>query len=104
MNDRGEIWPPNLPEFLGFCREQLGPPSRAALREALSVASRRAWDTHYWTHAAIYRAASELGAYQLQHGSEREIKQAWRSAYAGALDDVARGQLPDASLAAPNAR
>lgn len=94
--ERGDSWPPTLPEFRALCTPtaaDLGLPDvDCAYREAT-----HAEPGHAWTHPAVYAAAQGVGLYELRNLPESKTRPAFAKAYETACGRVLAGE----SLSAP---
>lgn len=81
-------WPPAVGEFIRACRPALQP--EVAFYSAVAgMAARHNGEQGTWPHPAIFWAAVETGAHDLQHCSYATLKARWEKA----LNDVlARGE------------
>ncbi len=81
-------WPPAVGEFIRACRPALEP-EVAFYTAVAGMASRHNGEQGMWPHPAIFWAAVETGAHDLQHCSYATMKARWERA----LNDVlARGE------------
>lgn len=94
LNERGEAWPPNLPEFLDLTMPtvaELGiPDENAALMEAQRHAHVK--DTHEWSHRVVFYAAQAVGWGELKSRTFREMRPAWLEAYRNLVRRVRMGE------------
>jgi hypothetical protein len=88
----------SLPAFRELCRitpQDLGlPETRDAMSEACCAQD---WQTHNWTHPAIYHAACSVGSYDMRHMTSRELFPLFDVAY----QQVVRRVLAGESLEVP---
>jgi hypothetical protein len=88
----------SLPAFRELCRitpQDLGlPETRDAMSEACCAQD---WQTHNWTHPAIYHAAYSVGSYDMRHMTSRELFPLFDVAY----QQVVRRVLAGESLEVP---
>lgn len=91
-NDRGEVWPPNAPEFRAMCLDvQSGlPPVDRAYHEACEGSGRPA--EYSWSHPAVYVAARDAGFWSLRREPSRTTWPAFRRAYEDACRRVQAGE------------
>lgn len=81
-------WPPAVGEFIRACRPALQP-EVAFYTAVAGMAARHNGEQGNWPHPAIFWAAVETGAHDLQHCSYATMKARWERA----LNDVlARGE------------
>ena len=81
-------WPPAVGEFIRACRPALEP-EVAFYTAVAGMAARHNGEQGKWPHPAIFWAAVETGAHDLQHCSYATMKARWERA----LNDVlARGE------------
>ncbi|MEN5158947.1 replication protein P [Achromobacter spanius] len=81
-------WPPQLGEFIRACRPALEP-EVAFYTAVAGMAARHNGEQGVWPHPAIFWAAVETGAHDLQHCSYATLKARWERA----LNEVlARGE------------
>jgi hypothetical protein len=94
--ERGDAWPPSLPEFRALCTptlEDLGLPSpEDAYREATHAET-----GHVWTHGAVFSAAQSVGHFELRNLAQEKTRPAFLKAYEVACRRVLAGE----SLGAP---
>lgn len=81
-------WPPSVGEFIRACRPALEP--EVAFYSAVAgMAARHNGEQGHWPHPAIFWAAVETGAHDIQHCSYATMKARWERA----LNEVlARGE------------
>lgn len=87
-------WPPSDEEFIELCVPS-APTVDAALREA------QVWGRstkHEFSHAAIGAAAKSVGQWSLRSLDERELRRVFGTAYATALQRMARGESLDVPI------
>lgn len=81
------------PAFRELCRitpQDMGLPEvRDAMHEACSAQD---WQTHNWTHPAIYHAACSVGSYDMRHMTSRELFPLFDVAYQQVVRRVLAGE------------
>ena len=94
--ERGDAWPPSLPEFRALCTpslEDLGLPApEDAYREATHAET-----GHVWSHGAVFSAAQSVGQFELRNLAQEKTRPAFLKAYEVACKRVLAGE----SLSAP---
>jgi hypothetical protein len=93
-------WPPSLPEFLACCRPDKADAYTAFL-EAVQQMPRRAQGGDHWSHPAVYWAASDFGAYELQHAAWDTAKGRWKAIYERRCAQVDLPAVPQPMVAIP---
>ncbi len=69
----GIKYPPNIPQFLAYCRQSAGfPIAEIAYRDA---ANRR------WTHPVVYETCSRVGHFEVRNLPEKAILSTWKQVY-----------------------
>jgi hypothetical protein len=69
-------WPPSVGEFIRACRPDLEP-EVAFHKAAAGMVARHNGEQGYWSHPAIFWAAVEVGAHDMQHCSYATMKARW---------------------------
>lgn len=91
---RGESWPPSMPEFRSRCRplpQDLGIVNEIeAYREAVKGAG--AITQHPWSHPVVYHAAKHVGFWSLLHWPESKTFPRFRDAYFAAVEQFMQGE------------
>jgi hypothetical protein len=93
-------WPPSLTEFLACCKRQC-PDAYAAFLEAVRQMPRRARGDDKWSHPAVYWAASDFGAYELQHAAWQTARSHWTSVYERRCAQKDLPEVPEPMVALP---
>lgn len=93
-------WPPTLPEFLRLCRPWMDP--EVAFQAAVAgMAARRKADTGNWPHPAVYWAAVEIGAHDLQAQGWQALRARWEAIYRAQLARTSWDPIPVPAPALP---
>jgi hypothetical protein len=91
------VWPPSLPEFRAMClpcADDLGIPTvQAAYLEACKAA--RNWDTHQFSHLAVYHAARETGTWCLTTMPEYRVQPIFERNYSVIIHRMLNGERLD---------
>ncbi|MFY2060169.1 replication protein P [Achromobacter xylosoxidans] len=69
-------WPPSVGEFIRACRPDLEP-EVAFHKAAAGMVARHNGEQGHWPHPAIFWAAVEVGAHDMQHCSYATMKARW---------------------------
>jgi hypothetical protein len=93
-------WPPSLTDFLACCKPQQADAYTAFL-EAVQQMPRRAQGGDGWSHPAVYWAASDFGAYELQHAAWDTAKGRWKAIYERRLAEPELPAVPAPMVALP---
>ncbi len=90
--ERGDGWPPTLPEFRALCQEGAHnlPPVDRAYREACEHSTRPA--EHDWSHPAVFVAGQDAGWWSLRRDPSRTTWPVFRRSYEDACNRVKAGE------------
>lgn len=98
---RGEAWPPSLPEFRKRCRprpQDLGIAHELeAYREAVKGVA--PFTYHTWSHPVVYHAAQAVGSWELLHLPESKTFPRFRDAYFAMVERFMQGEGMTAPVA-----
>ena len=92
-NAKGEVWPPNPPEFRALCQSvhtEALPPVDRAYREACEHSTRPA--EHDWSHPAVFVAGQDAGWWSLRRDPSRTTWPVFRRSYEDACNRVKAGE------------
>ncbi len=100
--ERGEAWPPTLPEFRALCTPSLAdlglPSVRDAYRDAVFRTPKFGETERPWLHPAVRVAAHEAGIFELHHLPESKSFPIFERAYEVVCRRVVAGEVFDAPV------